>query len=260
MRIPIRMISITTTIFWIFLIVFLVSAVYSAKDIRFDFGEPQIGLTSDNKILFSLPITIDNKGYYNIGCFNVTTEILDKEGFMITRASTFIPVIEKNRRVMATHNVTIDVNDLLQNSQDYLFNDTELEVRETVSVKLAEVIPVQASTNLTMPWGAPLYNFTLGKIEYAGFNGTHMTATIPISFENHASFDLTGSIQMCMFNSTNTLVSKGQTTIETPQNTVYSGDIELNVPIIGITESGYFEVYFSFLSFTLEEPLVIPYD
>jgi hypothetical protein len=260
MRIPIRMISIATTIFWIFLIVFLVSAVYSAKDVRFDFGEPQIGLTSDNKILLSLPITIDNKGYYNIGCFNVTTEILDKEGFMITRASTFVPVIEKDRQVMATHNVTIEVNDLLQNSQDYLFSDTELEVREIIIIKLAEVIPVQASTNVSMPWGAPLYNFTLGEIEYAGFNGTHMTATIPISFENHASFDLAGSIQMRMYNSTDTLVSEGQTTIETPQNTPYYARMELNVPIVGITEDGYFEVYFSFPFFILEEPLVIPYD
>jgi hypothetical protein len=259
MRIPIRMISIATTFFWIFLIVFLVSAVYSAKDVRFDFGEPQIGLTSDNKILFSMPITVDNKGYYNIGCFNVTTEISDREGFMITRASTFIPVIEKNRRVMATHNLTMDINDLLQNSQDYLFNDTELEVREIVSVKLAEVIPVQASTNLSMPWGAPLYNFTLGENEYAGFNGTHMTATIPISFENHASFDLTGSIQMRMYDSTDTLVSEGQTTIETPQNTQYHGHIELNVPITGITENGYFEVYFLTPLFEFG-PLVIPYD
>lgn len=259
MRIPIRMISIATTFFWIFLIAFLVSAVYSVKDVRFDFGEPQIGLTSDNKILFYLPIIIDNRGYYNIGCFNVTTEILDREGFMITRASTFIPVIEKDRQVMATHNVTIDVNDL-QNSQDYLFNDTELEVREIVSIKLAEVIPVQASTNVSMPWGAPLYNFTLAEIEYAGFNGTHMTATIPISFENHASFDLAGSIQMRMYNSINTLVSEGQTTIETPQNTQYYGHIKLSIPTVGITGNGYFEVYFSFLSFTLEEPLVIPYD
>ena len=259
MRIPIRMISIATTFFWIFLIIFLVSAVYSVKDVRFDFGEPQIGLTADNKILFSLPITIDNKGYYNIGCFNVTTEILDKEGFMITRASTFIPVIEKGRQVMATHNVTIDVNDL-QNSQDYLFNDMELEVCEIVRIKLAEAIPVQASTNVSMPWGAPLYNFTLGEIEHAGFNGTHMTATVPISFENHAPFDLTGNIQMRMYDSTSSLVSEGQTTIETPQNTQYYGYIELNVPIAAATESGYFEVYFSFPSFTLEEPLVIPYD
>jgi hypothetical protein len=259
MRIPIRMISIATTFFWIFLIVFLVSAVYSAKDVRFDFGEPQISLTSDNKILLSLPITIDNKGYYNIGCFNVTMEILDKEGFVITRASTFIPVIEKDRQVMVTHNVTIDVNDLLHNSQDYLFNDTELEGHEIISIKLAEVIPVQASTNLSMPWGAPLYNFTLGRTEYVGFDRTYMTAIVPISFENHASFDLTGSIQMRMYNSTKTLVSEGQTTIEAPRNSEYQGYVRLNVPTIGITENGYFEVYFLTPLFEFG-PLVIPYD
>jgi hypothetical protein len=259
MRLPIRMISIATTFFWIFLIAFLVSAVYSVKDVRFDFGEPQMGLTSDNKMLFSLPITIDNRGYYNIGCFNVTTEILNREGFMITRASTFIPVIKKDRQVMATHNVTINVNDLLQNSQDYLFNDTELEVREMVGLKLAEVIPVQASTNLSMPWGAPLFNFTLGEIGYAGFSGTNMTATVPISFENHASFDLAGNIQMCMYDSTDTLVSEGQTTIEAPQNTQYYGQIELEVPMAGITGNRYFEVYFLTPFFEFG-PLVIPYD
>lgn len=259
MRIPIRMISIATTFLWIFLIVFLVSAVYSVKDVRFDFGEPQTGLTSDNKILFSLPITMDNKGYYNIGSFNMTTEILDKEGFMITRASTFIPVIEKNRLVMVTHNVTIDVNDLLQNSRDYLFNDTELELREMVGLKLAEVIPVQTSTNLSMLWGAPLYNFTLGQIEYAGFNRTHMTVIIPISFENHASFDLTGTIQIRMYNSTSSLVCEGQTTIEDPQNTQYQGYAELNVPIAAATENGYLEAYFLTPLFEFG-PLVVPYD
>jgi len=40
MKILIRMIGIATTLFWIFLIVFFISAVYSAKDIDFDFWSP----------------------------------------------------------------------------------------------------------------------------------------------------------------------------------------------------------------------------
>ena len=260
MRIPIRMISVATIVSWLFLIVFFVSAVYSVKDVQFDFEEPQMDLTSEGKILFSLPITVDNKGYYNIGSFNVTTEISDNEGFLITQGSTFIPVIERGRQIMATHNVTIDINDLLQNSQDYLFNDTELEVHKTVGMKIAEVIPIQASTNSSMPWGAPLYNFTLGKIEYSALNRTHMTTVILISFENHASFDLTGNIQMRMYNSTEILVGEGQTTIDVPQNMLYYGRIELEVPRVGITENGYLEVYFSIPFFTLEKPLVVSYD
>ena len=93
------MLSIATTFFWLSLILFFVSAVYSVKDVRLDFGEPQIDTTSDYKILISLPITVDNKGYYSIGSFNVTTEISDKEGFIITQGSTFISKIEQGTEI-----------------------------------------------------------------------------------------------------------------------------------------------------------------
>lgn len=261
MKIPIRIIGIATAFFWIILIVFSVSAAYSVKDLQFDFGEPQIGITSDNKILFSLPITIINKGYYNIGFFNVTTEVSDKEGFTITRGTTFIPIIQKGKGITTTHNTTIDVNDLLQSNQAcafYLFNGTELKILEVVSMRIAEVIPVQASTNLSIAWGAPLYNFTLGEIEYIACNQTHLRAIIPISFENHAFFDLTGSIQICMYNSTDMLVDEGQTTIEARQNSPYRGYIELYVLTAEMTETGYFEVYF-LTPFFSYGPLVIPY-
>jgi hypothetical protein len=259
MKITIRMISLATTFFWIFLIAFYVSAVYSVKDILFDFEEPQIDLTSENEILFSLPIKIDNKGYYNIGSFNVTTKIQDKRGFIITQGSTFIPVIEKDTRTKVTHNITIDINNLLQNSQDYLFNDTELEVYETVGMELAEVIPVQASTNFSIPWKAPLYNFTLGEIEYAAYNLTHLKATVPINFQNHAPFELTGSIQIHMYNSTEILVTEGEATIEALQNAPYQEYIELTVPTAGITENGHLELYFLTTYFNYG-PLVLSYD
>ncbi len=258
MKIPIRIIGVATTFFWIFLIAFSVSAVYSVKDLQFDFGEPQIGVTSDNKILFSLPITIINKGYYNIGFFNVTTEVSDKKDFTIARGTTFIPIVKKGEGITTTHNATIDVNDLLQSNQNYLFNDTELKILEVVSMRIAEVIPVQASTNLSIAWGAPLYNFTLGEIEYAICNQTHLRAIITISFENHAFFDLTGSIQICMYNSTDMLVGEGQTTIEAQQSSPYHGYLELCVLTAEMTESGYFEVCF-LTPFFSYGPLVIPY-
>lgn len=258
MRIPIRIIGIATAFFWIFLIVFSVSVAYSVKDLQFDFGDPQLGVTSDNKLLFSLPITVINKGYYNIGFFNVTTEVSDKGGFTITRGTTFIPIIKKGEGITTTHNTTIDVNDLLQSSQNYLFNDTELKILEVVSMRIAEVIPVQVSTNLSIAWGAPLYNFTLGEIECTMCNQTHLRAIIPISFENHAFFDLTGSIQICMYNSTDMLVGEGQTTIEAQQNSPHHGYVELCVLTAEMTESGYFDVYF-LTPFFSYGPLVIPY-
>ena len=259
MRVPIRMIGLATTFFWIFLITFFVSAVYSLKDVHFDFGDPQTNLTSDNKFILSLPVSITNKGFYNIDSFNMSTEVLDREGLSIARGSTFIPIIAKNGSVTVTHNMTIDINDLLERYQDYLFNDTEVKIHEIVGMKIGDMIPLQASANFSVPWGAPLYNFSLGEVEYAAYNLTHFRAVVPISFENHAPFDVVGTIQTRMNNSAGEVIGNGQTNIEAYHNSPYNGYLELYVPITGITESGRFEIYFQTPLFNNEKPLVIRY-
>ena len=258
MRIPIRMIGLATTFFWIFLIAFFVSAVYSVKDVRFDFGEPQMDVTSDNKVVFSLPVSIANSGFYNIGSFNISTQVADKEGFTIMCESTFIPVINKNDLVTITHNMTMDVNDLLEQDQNYLFNDTELKIYEAVSMRIADVIPVQASTNFSVHWGAPLYNFSLGEPAYAPYNSTHFMVTVPISFDNHAFFDLVGDMRIRMYNSTDARVGRGRTSLEAYGNSPYNEFIEFYVSMTGTTPTGRFEVYFSTSIFDYG-PLVIPY-
>ena len=252
------MIGIATTFFWIFLIAFFVSAVYSVKDVHFDFGGPQVSLTADNEMVFSLPVSITNRGFYNIGSFNISTEISDKEGFTITRGSTFIPVINKNDVATVTHNMTIDFNGLLQRDQNYLLNDTELKIYEAVSMRIADVIPVQASTNFSMPWGAPLYNFSLAEPAYAPYNLTHFRVTVPISFENHAFFDLVGDMQIRMYNSTGARVGWARTSLEGYANSPYKGFIEFYVSMTGTTPTGRFEVYFSTSVFDYG-PLVIHY-
>ena len=258
MKIAVQMIGVATTFFWLFLIVFFISVVYSVKDVQFDMGEPQIVLASEDELLFSLPITIDNKGYYGIGSFNVSTDILDKEGFQVARGSTFVPVIERNRKTVITHNLTVKTNDLLRISQICLFNDTELAVQATFALELAEVIPVQASKNFSIDWGAPLHNFTVGEVEYTASNVTHVTANIPINFENHAFFDLSGVAQINMYNSTDVLVGEGQATFEVAQGERYGGNVRFYVPRRGITDTGCLEVNLATPLFK-SESLVFPY-
>ena len=258
MKIPIRMISIVVTLFWIILIGFFVTAVYSVKDVGFHLGEPEIHLTVFNETIISMPIAIDNQGYYNIGSFNLSTKIYDSYGDRITEGNTFIPVIEKGTAINARHNVTLDVDSILQNNQNYLFNDTELVVYETVGLALAEIIPVQASTNFSVPWGAPLYNFALGNISYTSFNGSHLTAIVPVSFVNHAFFDLNGNVRILLYNSTDSPVGLGEAAISAPQGASYQGEVGLTVEATEITEKGYCEVYISTGIFDFG-PLVVSY-
>jgi len=259
MKIPIRMIGIATTFFWIFLIAFFISAIYSLKDLQLQIGEPQIDLNQNNEIYFSLPITIANNGFYDLGSFNISARVLDENGFQIIRNSTFIPIIKKGENTTAFHIMAINTSDLLQNTYiNYLISDSEFKVEATIGMSIAQLIPIQVSRNFTVPWGAPFYNITFSDPQYSEFNTTHLLVTIPVEFENHAFFDVNGAIQVKMYNDVDLLVGSGQATFEVPQHSSYDGVVEFYVSITNVTETGYFEVYF--LTPLLEYgPLVVPY-
>jgi hypothetical protein len=214
--------------------------------------------TNADQIIFSLPVTITNRGFYNIGAFAIATRVLDNDGLSFVEASTAVPLIGKNNTVAVMHNMTINASDLLQHDQNYLFNDTELRIYATVGMHIAEVIPVEASTNFSMPWGAPLYNFSLGAPTYAPYNSTHFRVTVPTSFENHAFFDLVGDMRIRMHNSTGARVGRARTSVEAYANLPYNGFIEIYVSIVGVTPTGRFEVSFD-TPLVDYGPLVIPY-
>jgi hypothetical protein len=258
MNVPIRMIGVATAIFWIFMILFGVSAIYSVKDMRFSFGEPQISMTSKNKLLLSEPITIANTGYYRISDFNATSEIFDEQGSYVASGSTFIQDIMKNANVSTYHNVTFDINDVLQQSGSLLFNDSEFRDAETVTMRVAEVIPVQASANLSLSWGAPLYDFKLGTPQYSEYNMTWLKVEVPVSFENHAFFDLDGTVQTRLFSSAGAVSGEGQANISALQHSSFYGALELYIQPSAVSTSGYFEVSF-ITSFFSYGPLVIRY-
>ncbi|HVO36798.1 MAG TPA: hypothetical protein VMT01_01340 [Candidatus Acidoferrum sp.] len=258
MNVPIRMIGLATTFFWIFLIAFTATVAYSAKDLQFSFGELQVGGDSHNNLVLSLPIGVVNQGYYDIDAFNISTYITDLDGFRITRGSTFTPVIAKGGNITIYHNVTLSIDRLLRHGRNYLLNDTTMNVNESVSMRLANFIPVQASANFSIPWGAPLYNFELGDPTYSPYNLTHFSVVVPISFENHASFDVVGNVQASMYNDADMQTGTGQTTINAAQHSSFNGLLEFYVQMSNVTPTGRFEVNFQTSLFDYG-PLVIPY-
>jgi hypothetical protein len=243
------MISAATTIFWIFLIMFSVSALYSMKDIKLSLGEPYPNLASNNELVLSLPLTIVNKGYYNLGYFNVSTDILSATGQTMAHGSTFIQVIDREEPVNTTHDIRLNLTTLLRTCENLLFNDTELLINATVSMRAAEVIPIRVSSGLSMPWGAPLYSFTLGTPDFTVDHPPNATpsfkAVIPIDFENHAFFDVDGTIQIRMYNSTDVFTGEGQIHVKARQHSPYHGSLELYLPAASVTANGRFEVFFT---------------
>jgi hypothetical protein len=231
MKTPIRIISIATSAFWVFLIIFSASALYSMKDIRVSLGDPHTSITDDNELLFSFPVYVVNTGYYNLAQLNVSTEIFNQSRVAIAQGSTVMPLIRAGETTNATHNMKVNLTDLSENNQHLLFDDSELMLNVMVNMKAAEVIPVQASYNSSIQWGAPLYDLRIGSAQYATFNATHALVSIPISFENHAFFDLTGTVQVSVYSMANTRLTKVQSSIQTPQHSQYAENMKLCVPL-----------------------------
>ncbi len=257
MRVPIRIIGIATSAIWAFLIIFMVTAIYSMKDVRLNIGQFQNSMTQDNQLLLSFPISIVNTGFYNLAQFNISTLVLSANGSMLAKGSTFIPIVVHDRTVNVTHDLTLNLTDLLLANRDMLFDDTELSTNMTVSMRAAEAIPILASSNISIPWGAPLYNLHIGNPEFSIYNATHSRVLVPLSFENHAFFSLTGNVQLHVYNSANVQVTQITMDFNVLEHSPYKGNVELYIPS-GTTSRVHFEMFFTF-PFLNYGPLVVPY-
>lgn len=262
MKVPIRMITVATSVLWVLLIIFSVSVIYSMKDIRLDVGKPQTTVTPDHELLVSFPIGIVNNGYFSLNDFNISTEVQDTQKSTMAQGYTFIPVIKPGETFNRTLQMGTNLTDMLRTHQNLILNDSELQVNATVSMKAAELIAFQVSSNLAMPWGAPLCNLTIATPEFTtqispDFTN-YYTVAVPITFENHAFFDLNGTVQLNMYNSSNMLTGAAEIVLEAPQQKSYRADLQLDVPVAGNTRNGRFEVFISTSLFNYG-PLVVYY-
>jgi hypothetical protein len=261
MNVPIRVLGIATVILWVFLAAYIAIAAYSFKDLNFGAGEPVFSASTNSEILFAMPLYIDNRGVCSLKDLNITTVFSDAEGAEISTASTSVPSVLHGQKTTVFHNVSLSMKGLL-NKEEYLFDDRELVASITAGLTFAELLPVEISTNFTYPWGAPFYGFTLGQPSFRLINATHGSVNVPVSFENHAVFNVTGNMKTELRGSDNSVLDVAQTVFDVPQQSVYADDLDFIVSLDSASPTalrgGHFNVYFSTSLFEYG-PLVIPY-
>jgi hypothetical protein len=255
MKHSIRMLGIATIILWLVTLFFSVTAVYSVMNLGVNLGEAQM-LPSSKGIIFSVPFSINNNGYYEIADLNLTTIVTDPNGTVLDQTETFVPSIPRGTNVNETHTIPINLDTIL--SMDHvplLLDDSEFNVEIFVDLNFARAVPVQLSTNVTIPWGAPFADFSIGTITVSSHNSTNEEASIPVSFENHAILDLTGTLILEFYTNAQRLVASGETVINVPSQQRYT-DIILAYPkqqdASILTGSGDVHVIFETPMFTVE--------
>lgn len=242
MNVALRALSWAIRFFWIIALAFAVTCVYSAALIRVNLGEPTMTLNGEEfKVM--LPVIFDNKGYYTIDDLNITTLITDAEANQISNATTYIAQIPAQRNATVFHNVSLSLSQIIAQA-DYLFNDSNLTVRGQVHLDYASVIPLGVETNKTIPWGAPLSNFTVGIPAYSAYNSTHFRVDVPISFQNNSPyFSVTGALRVEIFNDEHQLLGSEVVPVDVPSSNMYDGGIEMLINAASVTERGQIHVY-----------------
>lgn len=258
MRYAVRALGWTIKILWILIIVFSVTAVYSALNVRMGFGEPQVFLSNES-VVVSTPLFINNTGIYDLSDLNMTTAVTDYDQSLLATSTTFVPLISRGSSLDIAHNISMSLDDIALEAQTYLFNDTVFNVDMSAKLIFANAIPFQISNNMTIPWGAPLYNFLTGQISYSFLNFTHQEVVVPISFENHSPyFSVDGLIQVEIYNDNTELLGSSTSDLNVPSHSSYDGRVEIAVDISKITGRGEVRFYFETADFSFG-PMVMPY-
>lgn len=229
MKQTIRSLGWATTILWIILLLFTITAVYSAFQIRPSFGEPSAA-NSDGTFAFSMPLNLYNGGFYDISKFNITTQVSDSRGSVLSRSSTYVPIVPKGAHTTITHRMPLSIEQAPTTDLSYLlFNDSELSVWAIAKLTYASVVPLELSSNFTMPWGAPLANLALGHMTTVSLNLTHARVYVPFSFENHSFLEMNGTARFEIFDNVDYVVGTSTVGFDALPNTRYDTDVEVIV-------------------------------
>jgi len=256
MRQAIRAFSWAANIFWIIMLFFAGTAVYSAvllvNERAIGFGDPSIS-TQGGTVTFSFPFYINNVGLYDISNLSFTTLVNDKNDSLISDSSTPPQLVPRGSNVTVSYNITMSLSQMTTENLSYLlFDDSAFDVYITLRLNYANAVPFEISTNFTLPWGAPLSNLTLGP-----YSPTPSGVILPISFENHSFFELNGTMRLEIVDNVNQVVGEGTTNIKVQPQSGYGTGID--VSISGDPASiGKARLYFqtSVLSYG---PVVIPF-
>jgi len=216
MKQAIRALGWAATIFSIFLLLFTITSAYSALLIAqgLGFGEPTTSVHG-RILVVSLPFRFGDTGLYDIADFNVTTLIRDRNGFSISESSTFVPLIPRaSSNFTVEHDILLDASKLAAGNLSYLlFNDTDLTVDAILKLNFARVIPIELGTNISLPWGAPLYGLAVNNISATMLGPNSYRATVIISYENHAFFDLDGTVELQLLDNAGNQLGTGTTNL-----------------------------------------------
>ena len=255
MNISIRMLKIVSIILWMIIVFFSITLVLSVMNLGIILGEVKVS-PLENGIEVLLPFSKNNNGYYEITNLNITSSTTEPSGKILDISETIINSISQGTNISESHRIVIDFDSILAlDSESFLVDDSEFNIEIFAGLNFAKALPVQLSTNTSIPWGAPFSNLTIGEFNFLPQNLTHVRVEIPLSFENHAIVDLSGTLEIELFNDLDELLTIGEAIFNVPSYSNFSDTCLMILhrsDIPEIINNGSLHMIFETPMFTLE--------
>jgi hypothetical protein len=229
------------------LFLFLATAFYSIAQTLIiergiEFGRFQTSFT-ENEVIISAPITVNNTGQYDIGEFKITTTLFDSNGKSLVSHTTFLGEISSSNTETKTHILSICFLDILSNMTYLWFEDAEFRMDSFFQFRYAYALCFKISLkNLSIPWGAPLSGFNVTDIYMASSNGTHIIFRVGLEIENHSSLNIGGILDLKFYNEADKYLGSGETLFQLPTGQRFCKQIESIVELtdpLSLTDKGY---------------------
>lgn len=243
MRQTIRALTLAITILWIITLVLPITVGFSllqlANQKTIGFREPTFSYSNGNFFL-SAPFYINNTGFYDLSDINIT--ILAKgHNKTISRFSELFPPVPAGSMINESYDISFSLSELLSKDSELLTDDTNLDLSVYLFFRIAYLIGLGGSTNITTSWGAPFYNLTALAYPY---DYSSQRLLLSLGFENHAYFEVNGTMLLEVYNNRSELIGSVTENLNVPSDNSFSNYYELTIDSLQITTNGVIRVYF----------------
>lgn len=243
MRQTIRALSLTIIILWVFTLLLPTTIGLSLMKLlepnAIGFKEPKFSF-SNGTFSLSAPFYINNTGYYDLSDLNITVLIVSNSNTISTFSLPLLDV-PAGTTLNSSCDMSVSLEDIVSKNIELLTEDTDLDLSISTFFRIAHVISLGVSTNVTTSWGAPFYNLTISE---ASYNFSSQKLSVSVSFENHAYFTIDGKILLEIYNDRSELVNSTEKYVDVPPDKPFHAFFDLTIDPLKITENGLVRMFF----------------
>ncbi|MEM3703093.1 MAG: hypothetical protein QXX79_01520 [Candidatus Bathyarchaeia archaeon] len=245
MRHTLRALRLIITVLWIVALLLPVAAAFSLLKLlearNISVQELALSLYNGN-LSISIPFCINNTGFYDLTDISVDLQI-NRGNMAITTVSKQLPKIPAGEMVNSSFHASVSLEEIFSKHIGIVTNDTYLDINTALKFTVAYALTLGIARNFTFHWGAPFNNLTVGDFSY---NTTFQALSFSVSFNNHASFPVNGSLKAELYNSANALIGSSMKNLNIASGEHYQElfEIQISDPS-NMRDAGFIRLYFA---------------